>query len=93
MSMQPELRFNGADYQPERDNPRLTSQLQRIYTLMADGLWRPLWEIAAETDAPEASISAQLRHLRKPRFGGHTVERRYIGGGLYHYRLIVKERI
>ena len=39
---------------------------------------------------PEASASAQLRHLRKPRFGSHTVEKRNRGArefGLWEYRL------
>jgi hypothetical protein len=39
------------------------------------------------TGAPPASVSAQLRHLRKPRFGGFTVEKRYLRDGLYTYRV------
>ena len=31
-----------------------------------------------------------MRHLRKPRFGGHTIEREHLGGGLYRYKLIVR---
>jgi hypothetical protein len=45
--------------------------------------------VARMTGDPEASVSAQLRHLRKPRFGGHTVERRYMSNGLYEYKLIL----
>ena len=81
------IRFNGADYAPDRDNARLSTQLQDIVDLMRDGDWRSLPDIAVETGHPEASISAQLRHLRKPRFGAHTVDRRYVGHGLYEYRL------
>lgn len=83
-------RFNGADYVPKRDDARLTGQLARIYSLMADGQWRTLAEIAAATGDPESSISAQLRHLRKPRFGSHVVERQHRGDGskgLYEYRV------
>jgi hypothetical protein len=83
------LRFDGDDYQPPRDDPRLGSQYLRIFTLMADAMWRTLGEIAGETGDPEASISAQLRHMRKERFGAHTVERRYCGEGLYEYRLLL----
>lgn len=39
---------------------------------------------------PAASVSAQLRHLRKPRFGGFVVEKRPRGDrerGLWEYRL------
>lgn len=28
------VRFNGADYQPERDNARLTGQLLRVFDCM-----------------------------------------------------------
>ncbi len=38
--------------------------------------WVTLEELAGKTKFPPASISAQLRHLRKARFGGWTVERR-----------------
>jgi hypothetical protein len=85
------LRFNGAGYIAERDNTRLTGQIERVYILMQDGEWRTLDEIAQLTGDPPASISAQLRHLRKDRFGGHTVERDYVSDGLYRYRLLVRE--
>ena len=81
------MRFDGDDYVPPRDDPRLTSQHQRLRALMRDGEWRSLGEISQQTGDPEASMSAQLRHLRKKRFGGHEVERRHEGGGLYKYRV------
>jgi hypothetical protein len=40
------------------------------------GAWLTLQELAARTHYGKASISAQLRHLRKPRFGGFVVEKR-----------------
>lgn len=79
--------FNGADYVPERDDVRLIPQHERIKAYMMDGRWRTLAAIAAATNTPEASVSAQLRHLRKARFGSHTIEREHIGGGLYQYRM------
>lgn len=79
--------FNGADYQPVRDKPRLQAQMARVYDLMADGQWRTLAEISAETGDPPASVSAQLRHLRKKRFGGHRVDKENVGRGLYRYRV------
>jgi len=81
------MRFDGDDYVPPRDDHRLTSQHQRLRSLMRDGEWRTLSEIAQQTGDPETSMSAQLRHLRKERFGGHEVERRHEGGGLYKYRV------
>ena len=40
------------------------------------GAWLTLHELASLTHYGEASISAQLRHLGKPRFGGFVVEKR-----------------
>ena len=87
-----EPHFNGPDYVPERDWTRLTTQIGRVFTAMKDARWRSLRDISEITSDPEASISAQLRHLRKDRFGAHTVEKRHLGNGLYHYRLIPSDR-
>lgn len=84
------VRFAGATYDPAFDDARLEKQLGRVYDCMIDGRWRTLTEISHTTRDPEASISAQLRHLRKPRFGSYLVERRHRGdraAGLYEYRL------
>ena len=81
------MRFAGSDYIPARDDDRLTRQLDRVRTLMQDGHPRTLGAIAAIVHAPEASVSAQLRHLRKHRHGGWRVEKAYAGRGLYQYRL------
>jgi len=85
-----EPHFNGPEYVPQRDWERLTTQLGRVFDCMKDSNWRAVEDIAAVTGDPHCSISAQLRHLRKARFGGHTVERKHKGGGIYHYRLIPK---
>lgn len=79
--------FDGADYQPARDNGRLQAQMARVYEAVRDGQWRTLAELEEITGDPPASISAQLRHLRKDRFGAHVIERRHVGGGVYQYRL------
>lgn len=79
--------FDGATYERPRDHGRLSAQLQRVLTVMHDGQWRTLVQIQALTDAPQASISARLRDLRKPKFGGFVVERRYLKDGLHEYRL------
>jgi DNA-binding Lrp family transcriptional regulator len=87
--MQNAKKFDGADYDAARDNARLTSQLDRVFSVMKDGQPRTLQQIARLTGAPESSVSAQLRHLRKERFGGHEVRRRYLGEGRYEYQLVV----
>ena len=85
------VRFNGDDYQPERDNKRLSGQLLRVWNVMKDQEWHTLPEIAIRTGDPEASISAQLRHLRKKRFGQHDVQKEYIENGLYRYKLLIND--
>jgi hypothetical protein len=83
-------RFDGATYSPEHDDLRLGAQIKRIFNLMKDGHYRTLDEISVLTNDPHASISAQLRHLRKPRFGSHEVHKRPRGDrnrGLYEYKL------
>lgn len=82
-------RFDGATYQADKDQARLTGQLLRVLKAMQDGgPWLTLAEIADETGDPEASISARIRDLRKKRFGGYEVEhRRRHGAGLWEYRL------
>jgi hypothetical protein len=81
------FRFNGPAYVPNRDDARLTGQIRDIFGLMQDGEWRTLPDIASTTGHGEASVSAQLRHLRKPRFGGYTVDRRHVKNGLHEYRV------
>jgi hypothetical protein len=86
-------RFDGSDYDPRFDDQRLKKQIGRVWACMSDGLWRTLAEIQAETGDPQASISAQLRHLRKPRFGGYVVNKRARGDrgrGLFEYQLEVE---
>lgn len=95
--------FDGPVYDPAKDDIRLRKQIADIYTLMLDKNWRTLEEIWKSFPIgdgiykyPQTSISAQIRHLRKKRFGEHTVERRHRGDdtrGLYEYRLIVNENV
>lgn len=81
--------FDGHTYDEDRDRERLSTLLGRVYEAMHDTDWWTLAELARHTGGSEASVSARLRDLRKPRFGGHTVQRtRTLLGGLYHYRLI-----
>lgn len=83
--------FNGPDYVPELDHARLTGQIERVFECMKDSEWRTLDEIARITGDPHASISAQLRHLRKTRFGEHVVNKQRRGdrtNGLFEYQLV-----
>jgi len=88
------LSFDGAVYDPEKDRERLTKQLVRVFTALRSGFWFTLREIENMTGDPQASISAQLRHLRKPEFGGYIIEKRRRGrdgNGTWEYRLRIPE--
>ena len=83
--------FNGSDYVDKRDRRRLAGQILRVHDCMIDGRWRTVNEIHAITGDPHASISAQLRHLRKPRFGKFIVAKQSRGdkaNGLYEYQVL-----
>ena len=83
--------FDGPAYQRDADHARLTGQLLRVWETMIDHRWRTLQDLADLTGDPPASVSAQLRHLRKAKFGSYIVERRAKGErhrGLYEYRLL-----
>jgi hypothetical protein len=84
--------FDGVTYDEELDQPRLAKQLTSVLGLMIAGKWRTLGEISRILCAPEASVSARLRDLRKRRFGKYIVRRRRRGEGkkgLWEYRVEV----
>ena len=87
--LEPQMRFNGSDYSHKRDSSRLSTQYWDIYNLMRDSSRRTLHRIERLTGHPPASVSAQLRHMRKDRFGGHAVNKHYLGNGLYEYELVI----
>ena len=84
------IKFDGSDYEHEHDFVRLSGQIQRVYDAIKDGDWYTLDEINKITGDPHASISAQLRNLRKKRFGSYSIEKRYKGNrsrGLWEFKL------
>lgn len=90
--VRPNHRFDGQTIAEDPDAPqRLTGLLERVYGVMSDGTWHSLASLASRTGGTEASVSARLRDLRKPRFGRHNVERKLIGHGLWLYRLSDEE--
>ena len=83
---------DGHTYRSARDKVRLNFQLAAVYRAMSDGKWHTLSQIEKITGAPQASISARLRDLRKKKFGAHIVERECFQTGLWFYRLRRKKR-
>jgi hypothetical protein len=81
--------FGGDTYDPDRDGSRLQRQLAAITAAMRDGAWHTLAELHQTCGAPEASVSARIRDLRKAKFGSHQIESAYVERGLWRYRMIV----
>lgn len=82
--------FGGETFEEPDDGKRLRRQLNAVRTYMEVGWWRTLREVANAVGAPEASVSARLRDLRKAKHGGYTIERRRVpgGNGLHEYRMV-----
>ena len=86
----------GPTYDPVKDGARISTQMERIRNFALDqsspltlGEFKMALEKQHGTIFPEASISAQLRHLKKPRFGSYQLQkRRRDGAGLWEYRLL-----
>jgi len=60
---------------------RQRTLVERVREIMVQGHWWSLGGIVAMlksrgVEASDASVSARLRDLRKPKYGGYTVERR-----------------
>ena len=93
MVNQIQLDFDGDHYDPAIDRERLTGQIKDVYRAMVDGRWHTVEELQDATGHPQASISAQLRNLRKERYGGHDIIGRYRvnTNRIFEYKLPVME--
>jgi hypothetical protein len=87
MDAQPGL-FDGKTV-TKKDEGRLNVQLDKVRRAMFSGAWKTLEELEREVEAPQASISARMRDLRKVKFGAYTIDRRKKAGckATYEYRL------
>lgn len=85
----------GPSYDAKLDERRLNLQRERIRVcLLGTKKWHLLSEICEELERrhkcrfPEASVSAQGRHLSRPEHGSHIWEKQRRGGdGPWEYRL------
>lgn len=78
--------FEGATYDETLDRDRLSTQIKVVLTTMLDQNWHTMQSIAAAIGAPEPSVSAQIRNLRKEKHGGYVIERRRVNN-TYEYRI------
>src|ERR1700722_16927130 len=92
--------FGGAAYEPKLDRARLSLQIERVRLYLLPGEWKTLHEMKAALEAmyapahfPEASLSAQLRNLRKEPYRLRIARRRRdgahgAGAGIWEYALL-----
>lgn len=101
--MKMENPLSGTAYEPKLDRARLSLQIERVRLYLLPGQWKSLSEMKAALEAiyapahfPEASLSAQLRNLRKEPYRLKVERRRRDGvhgpgAGIWEYRLSGKE--
>jgi hypothetical protein len=87
---QPGLHFDGQTYEPEQDQTRLTTQFLRVKKLLltTPGRKYPPAELCRLTGTNAlqwASVSARVRDLRKPRFGGWDIRAERVRRGEWVY--------
>jgi hypothetical protein len=80
----------GPDFNERIDGARVRQQMWEVRSwMLKQTTWKTLHEISGTLNYPEASVSAQLRHLRKESFGGYQVlKRRRDGKGTWEYRVL-----
>ena len=82
----------GPAYDEHADGARVRRQMDVIRDYMLRAGWRTLTEISRDLGYPESSVSAQLRHLRKKRFGAYRVpKRRRNEGGTWEHRVLAPQ--
>jgi hypothetical protein len=80
------------------DQPTLETRAnmrEEIKRVMANGNWYSLDEIKAAINHYGDGVSARIRDLRKPRYGGHQVDirRRSSRPLIYEYRLWLRGKV
>lgn len=86
--------FDGKHFDPELDAVRLTQQMRDVFECLCGGHgWLTVSEIKGMTGHPEASISAQLRNMRKVKFGALDIRGRYREGTrTFEYKYLSKQQ-
>ena len=69
------------------------TQIDRLMNALRSADWLTLPELYAKTNDPIASISANIRNLRKPEHGSREIKRRRRRGNLFEYHLVGDEPI
>jgi len=79
---------DGTTYDHARDGVRLGEQHKRVWKVMRRGHWKTIAQVAAITGDQAQSVAARIRDFRKPKFGGHDIQSKYVGDGVWMYRVV-----
>ena len=83
--------FDGETYDKDKDQVRLSRQIDKVQHFLEGNDYVTLDEISSATGIKNmSSISARIGDLRKDRHGNRVVDRKYISDGLYSYKLMPK---
>jgi len=80
-------RFGGSDYDPDRDQARMSEAMARVFGVMIrdpEQYWS-LRDLARASQVPQSSVGSYLCYLRRDFF--FTVPKRHVENGLYLYKL------
>lgn len=94
--MRDNVKIDGFAYEPDLDEERLRTQMRQVFSILKSTYdWLTVEQISNimgerfDVQAPEASVSAQIRNLRKRANGGYLIRGRYRKGArIYEYKLI-----
>lgn len=76
--------------------PKLRKDIAAVKRAMVGKGWQTLWVIGSRVFSSSRmlmepqTVSARVRDLRKEQYGGHDVQLRYAGNGVYEYKLFRK---
>jgi len=98
MNTQIEMNFDGPAYEAEKDYERLSGQIRVVLEVLKQSSLSARWLtveqirrrclLEHDEQFPEPSISAQIRNLRKSRFGSWNISGRYRKGvRIYEYKI------
>jgi len=80
-------KFDGSDYDPDRDQARMSEAMGRVFEVMIrdpEQYWS-LRDLAKESEVPQSSVGSYLCYLRRDYF--YTVPKKHVENGLYLYKL------
>ena len=69
----------------------VNAHLAKVRAIMMDGKPHTLVELGAALGCGNITtgVSARVRDLRKPEFGGHTIVSKRVDGGVWQYTMII----